>query len=408
MTDVDRDTARLVALLADRPFTAESLSDVDWDRLLTLALQHGIGPWLHARVKKGHVQLPAAAAEKLRRNYVASALRNILLFEELGEILRALRTTGIPVILLKGACLAEAVYGDSALRPMGDLDLLVKPTDLIEAVRTLRAMGYESDMPFDPVASQFGFQDMPAMRSARGVLVEVHWTLVTPLCNANIREKELEEIWSRAVPAILAGAETRMLSPTDLLLHLCMHMSVHHRFADISLRNLVDVAEVCRHYKSEIVWPEFVARANDWGVANGVRMALQLAAEWTDLAVPAGALAGLGGEPADDEAMRWVRHKVLNGAAAGLGSELSRLGGEARVVGKLAAIRDAVFLPRAMMARYYPVPADSWRVLAYYPVRWKDLWVRYRRALWKLATRDKEFVADARKEARLREYLGWR
>ena len=60
------------------------------------------------------------------------------------------------------------------------------------------------------------------------------------------------------------------------------------------------------------------------------------------------------------------------------------------------------------MARMYPSPSWSWALLACYPTRWKDLWVRYRGVLWKLATRDREFVADAQKEARLREYLGWR
>ena len=34
--------------------------------------------------------------------------------------------------------------------------------------------------------------------------------------------------------------------------------------------------------------------------------------------------------------------------------------------------------------------------------------MRYRQSLWKLATRDREFVEVARKEARLREYLGWK
>jgi hypothetical protein len=60
------------------------------------------------------------------------------------------------------------------------------------------------------------------------------------------------------------------------------------------------------------------------------------------------------------------------------------------------------------MARMYPAPANSWRILSFYPVRLKDLWVRYHQALWRMIWRDKPFIADARKEGRLREYLGWR
>ena len=102
-----------------------------------------------------------------------------------------------PVIPLKGAFLAEAVYGDIALRPMADFDLLVKPPDLPRAVEILRQLGYESEQPFDPAAQRAGFQDMPPMRRPGGAVVELHWTLVTPLCGARIDERELAGIGDR-------------------------------------------------------------------------------------------------------------------------------------------------------------------------------------------------------------------
>jgi hypothetical protein len=70
-------------------------------------------------------------------------------------------------------------------------------------------------------------------------------------------------------------------------------------------------------------------------------------------------------------------------------------------------LRDSLFPSRQMMAYKYPAPADSWRILCYYPVRFKDLWMRYGRVVWKLISRDKALTHEARQEARLREYLGW-
>ena len=59
-----------------------------------------------------------------------------------------------------------------------------------------------------------------------------------------------------------------------------------------------------------------------------------------------------------------------------------------------------------MMACIFGVPADSWRVFAWYPCRLWDLLNRYCGTRWKLFGRDAEFVDDTRREARLREYLG--
>jgi len=407
VVELDIHTERLIAALKKQAELAAPVTEADWERLTALAIQHHVEPVLYAWLKERTILPPQSVVEQLREIYLASAARNMGLFHELGKILHAFQAAGIPVIPLKGACLAERVYGDIALRPMADIDLLVRPGDLVQSVSMLRALGYDSDQPFDPIAAKTGFQDMPPLSKPGSFPVEVHWTLVTPLCNANLHEDELEKLWSRATPGTIAGVEALLLSPTDLLLHLCMHMSVHHRFNGISLRNIIDVAEVCRHYESELNWTDFAARADRWEVAGGVHIALQLATEWTDCAVSSDALAGLAGAPADDAMMGWVKHKVLNGTPATLNSQVARLEGSTGAAGKLGAIRDAILLPRAVMARIYPAPADSWRIMTYYPIRLKDLFVRYHRVLWKLATRDTEFVADAQNEARLREYLGW-
>jgi hypothetical protein len=59
------------------------------------------------------------------------------------------------------------------------------------------------------------------------------------------------------------------------------------------------------------------------------------------------------------------------------------------------------------MAVMYHAPADSWRILCYYPVRFKDLWLRHGRVVWRLLRRDKTLTTEARQEARLRDYLGY-
>jgi hypothetical protein len=403
---VTREADVLTSLLARREGVAQRLATVDWEGLVRLAAQQGVSRVVYGRLCQFGL-VPPVPGEQLRDACRANAARNLLLFSELGKLLRAAQTARVPVIPLKGAFLAEAVYGNIALRPMADLDLLVKPSDLPTAIEVLRTLGYESDQPFDPASQQARFQDMPPMRKPGGAMVELHWTLVTPLCGARIGQGELEGIWGRSVPATVAGVPSLTLAPEDLLLHLCMHASVHHRFADVGLKAFVDMAEVARHYEGALDWSGFAERANRWSVANGVRMALTLAQEWTDLRVPADVWAQLDGAAPDERTLDWARHKVLEGRPAELANEFARLESEGGTAGKLAALRTAAFRPREVMTRLYGVPSDSWRVLAWYPYHLWDLWSRYRGALWKLLRRDRMFVDDTRREARLREYLGW-
>jgi hypothetical protein len=403
-----KDTGRLIRLLAGRGAAPEGPARAEWQELVSLAIQHDLASWYYARLKKEAVQPDRAAAEQLRERYVASAARSMGLFHEIGRILRALRAADVPVMPLKGACLAEAVYGDVALRPMADVDLLVKPVDMLRAVEILRTLGYDSDQPFDPIAEQRISQHMPLMRRRGAAAVEMHWTIVCPGCESRITAADLEGLWSRARSITVAGVPVLALSPTDLLLHLCIHVSTQHRFDGANLRSFVDMAEVARRYVGEIDWDAFARRATRWRAAKGVHLALLLAGEWTECPCPPAVRSGLNVEPLDNGTMNWVRHKILNGSDLPLRSDFTRLEAGRGLRAKVAALRDAVFTPRTAMARMYPAPASSWSLLAYYPVRAKDLWVRYRRALWRSMRRDRTLIADTINEARLREYLGWR
>lgn len=408
MTALNPAAGRLIALLSERAVAAGTFNEADWQRIVELAQKQSVAPVLYVRLKERGLTLPPAVVEQLRSIYLNSAARNTRLFHELGKILRALQVENLPVIPLKGACLAETVYGNIALRPMGDVDLLVKPNDLAPALDVLRALGYAPQHPFDPITEQTVSQHLPPISKPGGLTVEMHWTIVNPLeYTHHFQNDDLDQLWSRAMPVKIGGIPVLMLSPVDLLLHLCLHASVHHRFDGAGLRNYLDIALVIQQFDDVIDWAQFTARANRWGIANGVRLVLQLTEEWTGVVIPMSALDLLEIAPLDDALTDWVRRKVLNGSAPALKSDVARFEGKARFADKLGALRDVLFPSRVVMAHMYPAPEDSWRIFCYYPVRFKDLWVRYSRAMWQLLWRDKALTTEARQEARLREYLGW-
>ena len=407
MSDTSADFDRLTAILAGRGLPAGTLTETEWDRLVALAARHDVAPLLYATLEQRAFRVPPAVGDALRKAYLTSAARSLRLSHELRQVLTSLKAARIPVIVLKGACLAESVYEDIALRPMGDADLLVRRNDVASALEALQGTGHVPAAPLDAAAEQT-INDSAALSRPGGMRIDLHWTVVTPRYHGPFGEGDLEGLWARANPWTVAGVPVLILSPTDLLLHLCMHASVFHRFGELMLRSFLDMARVADRHRGTIEWDQFCARANRWGIANGVHLALRLATEWTDLAVPESALAALEADSVDEGTVEWARLKVLNGASPGMESEAVRLFGGAGLRDHALLLRVAAGPFLGFAGRVRREPGNAWRGLRGYSVRLMGTLVREGSAAWKLVRRDQSSAADARREARLREYLGWR
>ena len=138
------DSAKLKAI------RLEQLSDIDWVNIIQLSARHGVTPLLYNRLKTLNLvaNIPPAIKENLREIYLNNAHRNVRLYYQLAKVLTTFKSNNIPVIVLKGAHLAEIVYRNIALRTMCDVDLLVKKTDLDRVVKELLAIGYNPSRRF--------------------------------------------------------------------------------------------------------------------------------------------------------------------------------------------------------------------------------------------------------------------
>ena len=146
-------TGLMTYLLGNAPPEAKAarmhaISRLEWQMLFQEAERHGLAPLLYRRIGSTGAQHTAPAHDwgRLRTLYLRSLARNLKIFHELKNVLRLLTDAGIPVIALKGAYLAVGVYGDIALRPMGDVDLLVPKNRLAPARKALVDGGYREQM----------------------------------------------------------------------------------------------------------------------------------------------------------------------------------------------------------------------------------------------------------------------
>jgi hypothetical protein len=269
----------------------------------------------------------------------------------------------------------------------------------------LGALGYAAAHPVHIETVRQNAQHMPPMSQRGGLTVELHWTIVGPQYGLSFDDEDLEQVWDRATPVTIGGVPVLTLSPTDVLLHLCLHASVQHRFLGIGLRGFVDIDQVVRRYGEKLNWEQCARYANQWGIANGVYLTLLLAQEWTDVVIPPSVMRALDYAAPDDATVAWVRHKILNDTPQAVAVNVAGMGKE-RVSDRFATVVTALFPSRAAMAGMYPAPATSWRILCYYPIRFRDVWRRHAGAMWRLLCRDRELSAAVRHESRLRDYLG--
>ena len=218
----------------------------EWEASLETADTHGMKPVVYDVIKnyRAQLNLSADALDKLRGSYYSAAARNMRLYRQLLDIITVFNDHKVEVILLKGAHLAELVYGNIALRSMCDIDLLVRPDDLRQAHQLLVCNGYG----FSKSDSLSNTKHLSPYRKESGVSLEIHFHITDPPYADRI---DIEQVRRRATVRNIQGVEVLTLCPEDLYLHLCLHSAVQHGF-EMGLVSVLDIAFLIERCSAEI------------------------------------------------------------------------------------------------------------------------------------------------------------
>lgn len=204
---------------------------VDWDRLIALAVSHGLVPVLCRRLSDlDPSPVPKDVFVRLWSLNVSNAKRCRALAVELLELLRLFEENGIAALPFKGPTLADLLYGDVSLREYADLDILVPAPDLLRARDLVEMKGYESDYPLRPRQDHKPPADsmhhsLAHRHRESGLMIELHWSTDCRL----LALPGIDEAWWEMRPVMeFQGISVRALTPEEYLYLLCMHGTRHH------------------------------------------------------------------------------------------------------------------------------------------------------------------------------------
>ena len=114
----------------------------DWDAVPIYAEAHGLVPLLYAHLQAAGVTLPPHAKQQLQGYYVQHAHATRVRAQVLADILERFKAAEIDVLVLKGAAIAHLIYPQPVLRPMRDIDILVRAADVYRAYALLPEIGF--------------------------------------------------------------------------------------------------------------------------------------------------------------------------------------------------------------------------------------------------------------------------
>ncbi len=270
------DSGVLIRALRGVPVKPE---DVNPGSLLTqAAVHHGVVVPLYRACRLGGAENGVESLAAVASNRRASALRishwSIVASNWLTE-------AAVPHAIVKGPAVATA-YPD-ADREFMDLDILVAPASMYEAIDVMKRQGAsaleDASWPRDDGYLQLAF-GLPS-----GVTVELHADLAHTDDVRRDFDFQPEVLLSRTTTVAVLGHELPALDPEDTIIHVAFHAMLS---GGDRLVWLADLDALVRH--TELGWTVLIERARGAKLALVLGVMLQRAAVVLDTPVPPDAM----------------------------------------------------------------------------------------------------------------------
>ncbi len=265
----------------DPSLNREDFKNINWSLLKEMAIYHDLTPFAYMYLKSFSFALPQKLMSFLKNEYYFSQLNNVLFKEEFLRLNRLFIEKDLIMVPIKGSALLEDIYKKNTARPMIDIDILVRESELEKAEALLIESGYEK---FFGQGNYLYWRnkncDIPFKKKGGNWLLELHFAIDLKRFNRNI----LPDLWKRFRPLSLDGNQIKILSPEDTLFSLALHQ---RRFGKrLVLKNVLDVALLMQKYKDGFDWDYVIKEAKAGRMCAAIFFVLFQADTLLDTVIP--------------------------------------------------------------------------------------------------------------------------
>ncbi len=190
--------------------------------------------------------------------------RHLRALDDLRLVVSALGGAGVDVLVVKGPALVATCYAGPLLRSYVDLDVLVRPSQLREAVAALEAAGWTLLDANWPLLSSAGVGELK-LEGPTGGALDLHWSFGKEGDPA----PPVDTLMRRSVGVNDGELHYRTLGPADFAVHVALHAAASggHR-----LVWLTDVRGALAAGGAALTSDALARTAREWGARPGLAL----------------------------------------------------------------------------------------------------------------------------------------
>jgi hypothetical protein len=284
----------LLALLAggESCDLADRAAQLDWEHFFDVTPADLYG-YMGYRLTEAGVQdhCPSKLFDQTRNARRAIAAQWLRLKIELRNVAASFEAQHVDFLLLKGAVLAFNAYPDCSLRPVSDIDLLVRPESLNRALGCIYATGFKCPERIQR-AHPLSFTDsallgenvsLPLQKDGTRAVIEVHTQLESaePWFPMSVAQ-----MWQSSQEQDVGGLRVHTLEPREFLFHLILHLARAHVYS-LGLRPLLDVHLWIQLQSGHLDWQWIGSECLRRGYTEWAHLTLRLVRDLFGTNVPA-------------------------------------------------------------------------------------------------------------------------
>ena len=255
----------------------KSLNDLiqeinDWSAYQRLLALVGSAPLAYKNFQLVNERgtIPRQILTMLKERYSKVFFASSRKYFDFEPVVHTLNQHGIDFVPLKGIYLALLLYKDIGLRPMSDIDILVRPKDLERSRQALLDLGwnYRPENKKSKFITQKLNWQHPYSFVLGSTTLELHDKFHSGLTSYKFN---MDECWDRVITINFLKGHAFRLNDIDLLLHLSTHLCRHLENNKFNLKSISDIVALLKNLQDELDWKQLIARCKKYNCLSEVR-----------------------------------------------------------------------------------------------------------------------------------------